>query len=94
MLTHSLEWVKIFSDPTYTIRAVAWKTRSNDLLKCQNCEKRFEHKCTTKFLFCPPHVNHNLDWKNQMERKMSSHCDKNSAHNVGDKYKWISLKCS
>ena len=29
--------------------------------------------------------------ENQMERKMSSHCDKNSAHNVSGKYIWMPL---
>jgi len=44
-----------------------------------------------KIFFCPSHVSHNLCRKNQMEREMSSHCDKNSAHNVGSKYRWIPL---
>ena len=28
-----------------------------------------------------------------MEREISPHCDKNSSHNVGDKYRWIPLLC-
>ena len=32
-----------------------------------------------------------LGLENQSEREISSYCDKNSAHNVGDKYRWISL---
>ena len=31
--------------------------------------------------------------ENQMEREISSHCDKNSAHNVREKYRWIPLLC-
>ena len=46
-------------------------------------EKKFERERTANFCFCPSNVSHNLGWKNQMIRELSSHCDKNSAHNIG-----------
>ena len=63
----------------------------NKLLKCPKFEKKFDRKCTANFCFCPSLVSHNLGRKNQMIREISSHCDKNSAHNVGGKYRWKPL---
>ena len=65
------------------------RTGLKRLLKCTKFEKKFEHERTANFYFCPSHVNHNLGRKNQMTREISSHCDKNSSHNIGantDKY--------
>ena len=63
----------------------------NKLNKCPKFEKKYERECTANFCFCPSNVSHNLGWKNQMIREISSHCDKNSAHNVGGKCRWIPL---
>ena len=54
----------------------------NELLKCPKFEKNFERERTANFCFCPSNVSHNLGRKNQMIREISSHCDKNSAHNI------------
>ena len=45
--------------------------------------EKFERKRTANFCFCPSIVSHNLGRKNQMGREISSHCDKNSSHNIG-----------
>ena len=44
-----------------------------------------------KFLLLPIKCESQSGPENQMIREMSSHCDKNSAHNVGGKYRWIPL---
>ena len=55
----------------------------NGPLKCSKFEKKFECERTANFCFCPSHVSHNLGQKNQMIKEISSHCDKNSFHNIG-----------
>ena len=42
-----------------------------------------------KFLFLPFKCESQFGPENQMIWEMSSHCDKNSAHNVRDKNRWI-----
>ena len=59
------------------------KTGLNGLLKCPKFEKKFEREATANFCFFPSLVSHNLGRKKQMIREISSHCDKNSAHNIG-----------
>ena len=49
----------------------------------QNLRKKIERERTANFCFCPSNVSHNLGRKNQMIREISSHCDKNSAHDIG-----------
>ena len=44
-----------------------------------------------KFLLLPFKCESQSGPENQMIREMSSHCDKNSAHNIGGKYRWIPL---
>ena len=55
----------------------------NGLPKCPKFEKKFERKRTAIFWICPSNVSHKLGRKNQMTREISSHCDKNSSHNIG-----------
>ena len=50
-------------------------------------------KCDVKFLLLPLKCESQTGPENQMIREMSSHCDKNSAHNVRGKYRWIPLIC-
>ena len=44
-----------------------------------------------KFLLLPFKCDSQSGPENQVIREMSSHCDKNSAHNVGGKSRWIPL---
>ena len=44
-----------------------------------------------KFLLLPFKCESQSGPENQMIKEMSSHCDKNSAHNFGGKYRWIPL---
>ena len=59
------------------------KTELNGPNKCPKFEKKFEHKRTENFCFCPSNKSHNLGRKKQMIREISLHCDKNSTHNIG-----------
>ena len=59
-----------------------WKTGLIGRIACPKFEKKFECERTANFCFCPSIVSHNLGRKNQMIREISSHCDKNSAHNI------------
>ena len=54
----------------------------NGLNKCPKFEKKFERERTANFCFCPSNVSHNLGRNNQIIREISSHCDKNSSHNI------------
>ena len=59
------------------------KTGLNGSIKCPKFEKKFERERTANFCFCPSNVSHNLGWKNQIKREISTHYDKNSFHNIG-----------
>ena len=54
----------------------------NESIKCPKFEKKFEHQRTAKKFFCPPTCESQSGPEYQMERGISSHCDKNSSHNI------------
>ena len=64
---------------------IEWTTKMSKIWE----KTRTQTYC--KFLLLPFKCESQSGPENQMTREMSSHCDKNSAHNIGGKYRWIPL---